>query len=310
VPRALAQETVWDAGRVSRGTKVAHEFVIRNEGTETIFIREVRPSCGCTVASFDPSIAPGGTARVRAEVDTAAFRGPIAKEVTVFTSDPGNPQLALTVRVDVEPPVDALPGYFRFRHVQGEPAESFAQTIFSADRPDFAVTGARSPLPYVHLAVRPAALDERQARASGPQFVVVATLRDEAPVGPLDGDITVTTNDPRQPTLTIPLAGDVRASVTLVPPVVDFGSFTGGEARRGSLIVNNNAKAPLEVLGVDTDVRGLQATLQPRQAGKSWTVQLTVAADAPKGPLAGTVRVRTSSPRQPLIEARIVGTVN
>ena len=100
-PRAIAAEPVWDAGIVAKGAQVAHEFTIRNTGTEMLQIREVRPACGCTVVSYDPAIPPGGEGKVRAEVDTGSFSGAIAKEVTVFTSDPGNPMIQLTIRAQV-----------------------------------------------------------------------------------------------------------------------------------------------------------------------------------------------------------------
>jgi len=307
-PRAIAAEPIWDAGTVASATRVEHEFTIRNDGTDTLFLREVRPACGCTVVSFDPTVAPRASGRVHVAVDTSAFRGPIAKDVMVFTSDPGNPQIQLIVRAVVRPPVDALPGYYRFRHVQGQPAETVTQTVWS-DRPDFTVTGATSPLPQVTVAVRPAAPAERRPDGSDRQWGVAATLKNDAAVGPLTGDVVVSTNDPRQPTLAIPLVGDVRPVISLVPPVVDFGAFAAGEPRRASILITNNGVDGLQVLGVDTDVRGLTAKLQPREPGKRWDVVLTLAADAPKGPLAGTVRVRTSAPQEPLVEARVLGTV-
>jgi len=310
IPHAIAQDPVWDAGTVAAGAQVGHEFVLRNDGPDTIFLREVRPSCGCTVVSFDPSMPPGGSAHVRATVDTGAFRGGIAKDLTVFTSDPGNPSLLLTVKAVVRPPVDALPGYYRFRHLQGQPAESMAQTVWATDRPDFRITGVQSPSKSITVTVHAASPAERRAEGTDPQFVVVATLAADAPLGPLAGDVIVHTNDARQGTLAIPLVGDVRPLVALVPPVVDLGTFEHGEPRRASLIVSNNGTAPIDVLGVETDVPGLTVKLAPEgKAGKRWDVALTLAADAPKGPLAGTIRVRTSAATQPLLEARVVGTV-
>src|SRR5688572_3601922 len=63
-PRAIAPEPIWDAGIVARGAKVAHEFAVRNHGVEMLQLREVRPSCGCTVVSYDAAVAPGGTGKV------------------------------------------------------------------------------------------------------------------------------------------------------------------------------------------------------------------------------------------------------
>ena len=78
-PRAIAPEAIKDVGAVDRGERITHEFTIRNDGDAVLEISEVKPSCGCTVAEYDRSIAPGGTGVVRATVETKNFKGGIAK---------------------------------------------------------------------------------------------------------------------------------------------------------------------------------------------------------------------------------------
>src|SRR5260221_2073829 len=72
-----------DAGTIAKGEKIEAVFVVKNEGTQDLVISEARPSCGCTVASFDKTIKPGQTGKISAAVDTKNFNGPITKSVTV-----------------------------------------------------------------------------------------------------------------------------------------------------------------------------------------------------------------------------------
>jgi hypothetical protein len=99
---AVASPTV-DAGTVHRGEKVEARFAIRNSGTGTLAIREARPACGCTVATYDREIAAGSTGEVRATVDTSRFSGPIRKTVSIVTNDPVHPETTLTIKAVVEP---------------------------------------------------------------------------------------------------------------------------------------------------------------------------------------------------------------
>jgi hypothetical protein len=99
---AVAAPTV-DVGTVRRGEKVEARFALRNDGAGTLAIREARPACGCTVATFDREIAPGQTGEVRATVDTRRFSGPITKTVSVVTNDPAHPETMLTIKAIVEP---------------------------------------------------------------------------------------------------------------------------------------------------------------------------------------------------------------
>jgi hypothetical protein len=101
-PRAVPVEPSKDYGSCRKGEKIEHDFLVRNDGNAELLITEVRPSCGCTVASFDKSIAPGKLGKVHVVIDTTAFSGPIAKAVIVLTNDPALPQFQLTLRAKVE----------------------------------------------------------------------------------------------------------------------------------------------------------------------------------------------------------------
>lgn len=308
-PRAVVPAPIFDAGSVGRGAPVRHEFVLRNEGDAVLHVREVQPSCGCTVVEFDSTIAPQGEGRVIAEVETGAFRGAIAKDLTVLTSDPANPSIVLTVRADVQPWVDAAPGYFHFLHVQGAPPPTATQTIWSVDRPELTVLGVESGVAALAVTFRPAADGERQPDVRGRQWVVAAALDAEAASGPLAGDVVVRTDHPQQPELVIPLGGYVRPLLMVSPPRADFGAFAPSEPRKGSVIVTNHGEAPVQVLSADSDVPGLSAEVAVREKGKKYDVNLTLAAGTARGPFRGTLRVRTDSPRSPVLEIPVQGEV-
>ena len=306
---------MWDAGLVGLGAPVAHDFVLRNEGNAVLHVREVQATCGCTVATFDETIPPGGEGKVRVVLDTETFRGAVTRDVTVITSDPANPSIALTVRAEVHPAVDADPGYFRFLHVQGAEAPTIVQTVWSADFPELEVHEARSPMPALQVSFRPATAAERSEDPSSPgaragrQWVIRATLDSEAPSGPIEGDVVVRTNHPERPELRLPLGGYVRPTLMATPPRVEFGTFSPSEPRKGSVVVSNHGAAAVRVLGVDTDVPGLSAQVAEREKGKRFDVDLTLAAGLTPGPIGGTLRVRTDSPRTPVLEIPVEGRV-
>src|SRR5262245_43128893 len=156
-PKIVAAEPVKDVGTVAKGEKIVNDFVIRNEGDAVLEITNVQPACGCTVAEFDKSIAPGQTGKIHAVVDTTTFNGPISKGVSVFSNDPDTPQLELTIRAKVEPFVSVKPGYARYITVQGEPLEgNIVQTIWVPDGTPMDITGVDSPWPFLKVTYREA----------------------------------------------------------------------------------------------------------------------------------------------------------
>jgi hypothetical protein len=107
--RLQLKSDVAEVGEVVRGTDATGTFVLENVGGEPLKILGVKAACGCTVASFDPEIAPGGQGKVTATVKTEKFNGPIEKSVTVTTSDPANPTVVLKVKAKVVEGKDAAP---------------------------------------------------------------------------------------------------------------------------------------------------------------------------------------------------------
>jgi len=125
-------EKIKDFGVVAKGDKLNATFVVKNTGAAPLEITQVRPTCGCTVANFDKTIAPGGTGKIDAEVDTAGFNGPISKAVLVFSNDPATPQVNLVVKADIRAFIEVLPrNLIRFNVLSGEPATEKVRTASS-----------------------------------------------------------------------------------------------------------------------------------------------------------------------------------
>lgn len=308
-PRARVAEPVFDAGVVAQGDPVPHAFVIRNEGDAPLEIRDVRPTCGCTVAEFDATIPPGGEGRVHAEVETVNFQGPIAKPVTVYTNDTGNPAIQLTIKADVRPLVEVVPDYVRILHVRGDEPEATRHMVWFPGSDGHRVTGVRSPHPHLRAAVREAKPEERSPEGPERQWLLVTELDSEAPSGPLAGSLVLGTTHPARPTREIPLTGYVREPLMTTPPTVDLGRFPAAELRKGSLSVTNYSDPEVAITGFETDVPGLRAEIDKARDGSRFDVFLTLEPGHPAGPIDGVLTLETTSARLPVLEVPIRGVV-
>jgi hypothetical protein len=103
-PKAVVAAYDHDFGKLKPGTPIAYRFEIRNEGDAVLEIRGVKPSCGCTSASFDSTVAPGKTGGITLAVKkTDVYKGGIAKGATVLTNDPDLSSFRLTLKADFSP---------------------------------------------------------------------------------------------------------------------------------------------------------------------------------------------------------------
>lgn len=306
-PRVAVPEPVVDVGRVARGETIRHGFVIRNEGDAALEIGEVKPACGCTVARYDRTIAPGASGTIETEVETASFRGPIAKSVAVFTNDTGNPKISLVIKANVVPYVDVRPGYARFLAVEGERPEPVVQTLWSADRPDLAVRKVTSPFPFLQASFRRATPGESET--AGTEWRIELALGADAPLGPLADYVVVETDHPREKTVRIPVSGIVRPVLSVVPRVADFGRRELDEPQLTTLEIKNLGSEAVDVTEVESDLEWVDAEIESVDEGRHYKVVLTLKPGMERGNFAGLLKISTTSSRQPVLEVTLKGTV-
>jgi len=86
-PIALAwDKTVHDFGEIPQGIPVEAEFTLTNQSKEVLLIKEVKTTCGCTVAGYSQEpILPGESTIIKATYN-AKKEGQINKTIKVFTN--------------------------------------------------------------------------------------------------------------------------------------------------------------------------------------------------------------------------------
>ena len=311
-PKLVPVEAIKDVGKVAKGEKVKVDFELRNDGPVELLISAVHPTCGCTVASFDARMPPGGSGKIHAEIDTVDFAGPIAKTLTVLSNDPVQPRITLTIKARVEPQINTFPGYARFVYVQDQTPVTVKQWLWTDNFADLKVLEVKSPYKFVQTKFRPATTEERRPEASSPnQWVIETTILPDAEVGALRDFLVVETNHPKQKELRLAITGFVRPLLSVTPAVADFGALELTAATQDlSLVLINFGEAAIEIRGVTASVPGVEAKIKPIEAGRRWEVKLTLTGKMPKGRTDATLTIETTSTTQPTLQVPLRGTVS
>ncbi|MEM7480522.1 MAG: DUF1573 domain-containing protein [Acidobacteriota bacterium] len=309
-PQVVLPKPVFDAGVTPKGEKITHDFSIRNEGAADLMIVDVRPACGCTIAEFDKTIAPGASGKIHAVLDTTTFAGPISKGITVLTNDPANPRLELAIKADVQPYLFVQPGFARFIQAQHSDPGSVEQILFTRTFDDLQVLKVDSPYPFLDVTYTQATEDdEPRENAVGNQWIFVFTLDyDKAPVGTLADYVTIHTNHPDQPILKVPVSGFVRPMIAITPKEADFGDIAIAEQNEASMVIRSFANEEIELTSAETNVPGVDLKITPIEEGRRFSLEVTLSPDMPKGDFEGTIQIRTDSERKPMIEVPLRGT--
>ena len=94
----------WNFGKVTHKDRLDHNFVLRNNGGDTVRIANVKAACGCTAVMVSGStIAPGGTATVSVQfTPPRTTNGHVSKSVSVYVEGEQRPAHILRIEADVE----------------------------------------------------------------------------------------------------------------------------------------------------------------------------------------------------------------
>lgn len=104
--RIKFDDTEFDFGSIVKGSSVPHSFWFTNEGTDTLIITKVKPTCGCTIASGEGLVVPpGGKASIDVVFNSSRFNGKITKSINVETNDRLNPYMEIRFKATINNPL-------------------------------------------------------------------------------------------------------------------------------------------------------------------------------------------------------------
>lgn len=74
----LEDPYTWDFGRVREGEILKHDFVLKNESKDTLNIKDINTSCGCTVSEVKQKVLlPGESTLIEVKFNSKGYSGPV-----------------------------------------------------------------------------------------------------------------------------------------------------------------------------------------------------------------------------------------
>ena len=102
-PKLLVSEEEWDFGKVTRGEKPTHIFIVKNGGEGDLIIEGVKGSCPCIETSISTNrIKPGESAELKVSYDTTDYVGKDEKHLHIYSNNPQVPDKWISLYVETE----------------------------------------------------------------------------------------------------------------------------------------------------------------------------------------------------------------
>lgn len=126
--------------------------------------------------------------------------------------------------------------------------------------------------------------------------------------GPLEQSVVVTSNDPKQPRLTLKVVGRVEVVAGFTPSTLNLGRLLKGSRRTEVVKVESKDPGVVRLTGVKTNDSRVEARIVEDQAGGP-AVEVVVAAGDQEGPLTAMVTATTNLDDPKEIVLRMSGLV-
>jgi len=102
VEAEAADPFTWDFGQVKEAEVLKHEFILKNDSTKPLNIKEVNTSCGCTVSEVKKkNLEPGESTLIEVKFDSTGYSGSVQQYIYVNTDSIENPVIRFTIKADV-----------------------------------------------------------------------------------------------------------------------------------------------------------------------------------------------------------------
>lgn len=307
-PRLWVAEKTLDFGEIGHGTVITVPVPVENRGDAPLEIRQVKPSCGCTVARFPARIAPGAKGTIELVFDSSKRpAGHQSFRIAIYNNDPTQQDLGrectlLALRGEVRTLFRLAPvGAFFGEFIQGTaPEEKVIDVRGLQEAGQGFDLRLASELPD-YLAVEVTKLGPAHARLR-------VSLQPHAPVGELDTSIVFQTGVAAQPRVSIPANGLVNTRIT-GPNGIYFGTIDRAEGDvREAALERRDGKSGIPAVKLVYDERLLEVTLSPMSSQRTECL-VRVRPGAPVGAFAAPVLVLLDDPDQPTLTIPVYGQV-
>ena len=273
-------------GVVARGAKVEHRFTITNLYEEDVHISGVRSSCGCTTPSVTrDTLKTFEKGELVAVFNTRAFHGDKSATLTVTFDKPFYAQVQVNISGHIRTDVVLRPGSVDLGSVALGTAVEKVIAITYAGRNDWQLLDVQTASPHLS-----AELIETSRGGGQVGYNMIVRLAEDAPVGYIEDQMLLVTNDAKDRQIPVDVEGRVEADVSVSPTSLFMGVLQPGQKVTKQIVVR--AGKPFKITGVSCDDASFSFQA-PDTSKDLHLIPVTFTAGDTPGKLSQQVRIET-----------------
>ena len=235
-----------DFGTVPAGTLCSHTFQFTNIYNVPLQVIDIRTESACLKATPPNKILePYEQAEFTVTMNAAAFQGAVTKKLFVTVGPNYYSTAELHFKAHSRTDVALTPGLVDFGLIpQGDKATKAVTLRYTGAMKDWKITGAPS-VSGKHLDVE---VSEAARGFVSTDYTIAVSLKGSTNSGLLNDTITLKTNDPATPNITLAVGGTVLPPVSVTPALIEFSGVLQGQPAQASVILKAKANCTIQAI--------------------------------------------------------------
>lgn len=274
-----------DAGLFKPKSTGHYKVYFRNNGSQPLEIKEVKPSNGLTIdPSYPKTLGPRATAFLECSFETPSQPIPFVHQVLLQTNDRSRPMQSVAITGRSLPYVE----------VQPETGIDFSDRVRTFTVPRIATLMYHGP----------GQVEYKEPKSSSPKFQAeirptrqptcsIITVKALPPFdqGETRATIVIETNQSEQPVVHVPVKLTMPERIEVRPAEIDL--TPSPSSRQISVRLINSGEAPFKILEVNKSKPEIEADIQREPDKLSYKLQVTIPGGFVCGPEGERITIRT-----------------
>jgi len=270
-PKITFKSEVYDFGEVKPGTKNKCEFTFTNTGNAQLKIKNIRPTCGCTVAKLaKKNYAPGESGTIKAVYSTGTAAARVHKTINVSCNDRTRPRVSLAIKGKIVVPVRHTPSSMTLM-LNEENAKCPNITLRCVDDQPFAIKSFTATAGSISGSFDP--------NVQQTEFVIEPKVDLAKLERSLNGHITIELTHPKCKRVAIRYR--VIPRFRLDPSVLGPRNVEPGKALEHTVLVMNNYNEDFEI-EADVSKQGYMKVLRKEKIDKGYKLRIQITPPHPE----------------------------
>jgi len=294
-------QTKYFFGTVKRGEIVKHEFKLENRCSKKIIITEIKTLPNCKLNSSLPiEIMPEQIYDLKLFIDTSGSQGVCKTAVTLLCESPLYYEKTLFISgkiisdIKISPKIVSFDDVFK-GSVHKKTLKLSAKNVF--------IPNIKRIIPsskFINTVFN-------SKESSGQQIIIDVILSPEAPLGYIDEEIVITTNEKLDPQRKIKVIAKIVGDVQIEPDNLNFGMVNGKNSEKIINVKPYKGKS-LNIKKIVSRKGEVTTRLVTIRQGKEYMVLVKLVEPKNNNSLIDDIiEIHTSSDLQPVIEIDVAG---